>query len=66
MADKKPTYTPAQKKAIQKYMKEVDEIKVRFPKGQRERYKQAAEKAGQSLNQFVIVSMDQRIERESL
>lgn len=68
MADeKKGRYTPAQNKATQKYMKEhLDDIRIRVPKGKKDYYKTAAENANQSLNQFVVSSMDERIQRDGL
>lgn len=47
--------TEAQKRATTKYEHfNYDKITVRIPKGQRERYKTAAELAGKSLNQYII------------
>lgn len=44
----------AQQKAVLKYMKEnYDEIKARFPKGQKEIIKAHAETQGESLNAFI-------------
>lgn len=62
--EKKTTYTPAQKKAIQEYMKGQAEIKVRMPKERIGIYRDAAAKAGLSLNQFAISAMDDKIRRE--
>ena len=48
-------YTEAQKKATAKYMKNnLDDIKVRVPKGKREIYKAHAERKGKSLNALII------------
>lgn len=67
--EKKTTYrgyTPAQKEATRKYMKEhLEEFKVRLPKGRKDFYKQAASAAGMSLNQFAIAAMDEKIARDS-
>lgn len=59
-------YTEAQKKATIKYMKNnLDDIKVRVPKGRREEYRQAAKNAGyESFNSFVIEAIDEKLERE--
>lgn len=46
--------TEANKKAVAKYHAKLDEIKVRVPKGERERYKQHAESKGKSLNALII------------
>lgn len=57
----------AQKKAVMKYLNEkIEEIRVRVPKGSKEKYKSASEKAGMSLNQFMIKSADEKIERDKL
>ena len=65
MDKKKSTYTEAQKKAIAKYQTEkVEDIKIRVPKGKREYYKDAAASIGQSLNQFAINAMDEKINRD--
>lgn len=48
-------YSEAQKRATAKYVKaNLDDIKIRVPKGKREIYKTAAELAGKSLNQYII------------
>ena len=59
-------YTEAQKKATMKYMKNnLDDIKIRVPKGKREEYKEKARSLGyESFNNFVVCAMDEKIERE--
>jgi predicted HicB family RNase H-like nuclease len=43
------------KKYAEKYLRDkFDEIRIRVPKGRKEEYKELAEKAGKSLNQFII------------
>lgn len=42
------------KEANKKYLATLDEIRIRVPKGKKEEYKDLAEKAGKSLNQFII------------
>ncbi len=60
-------YTEKSKEYTMNYMKErLDEIKFRVPKGKKNYYKTAAKNAGQSLSQFVVSSMDDRIAREHL
>lgn len=55
-------YTQAQNKATQKYiLNNYDEIKVRIPKGEKEKYKAIAAANGKSLNQFVIECMETNI-----
>lgn len=59
-------YTDAQKKAIQKYMKEtVEEFKIRVPKGQKDIIKAHAESMNESLNQFVIRAINEAIQRDN-
>ena len=47
-------YTETTAKAAEKYLKKLDEIKIRVPKGDKDKYKAAAEASGKSLNQFII------------
>lgn len=52
-------YTDAQKKASIKYIQEkTDDIRIRTPKGTKERWKQAADAKGMSLTQFVIEAVE--------
>lgn len=63
MGDK---YTEAQKKASIKYLKEkTDSIQIRAQKGTKERWKDAAAAVGESMNQYIINAVDQRIERDA-
>lgn len=61
-------YTEAQKKATMKYMKNnLDDIKTRVPKGKREEYKTKAKELGyNSFNNFVVMAIEEKIEREAL
>lgn len=57
-------YTEARNKAAQKYIRNhYDNIVTRVPKGDRERYKQAAAALGLSLNAFIISAIEEKIER---
>lgn len=48
-------YSEAQKRATAKYMKaNLDDIKIRVPKGKKEEYKSIAQQRGKSLNQYII------------
>lgn len=48
-------YTKAGSLAVTKYIsKAYDQVSLRFPKGERERYKAFAESQGKSLNALVI------------
>lgn len=55
-------YNDVQKRATAKYMKaNLDDIKIRVKKGERERYKSVAEKLGLSVNQLFIKAVEQYI-----
>lgn len=53
----------AQLKANSKYHDKFDDIKIRVPKGQREKYKQYAASKGTSLNQIIIKLMNEDMQR---
>lgn len=64
--EKKSRYTEAQNKATQKYIKEnLEEIKFRVKKGEKTKYKEAAEKAGLSMAKFFLTAADEKIERNN-
>lgn len=49
------TVSKAQQKAVAKYMSaNYDELKVRPPKGSKERWQAAAAKEGKSLQRYII------------
>ena len=54
----------AQKKASIKYLEKLDEIRIRMPKGEKNNIKEAASAAGESMNQYIIDAVDQRMERD--
>lgn len=52
----------SQKAAVRKHQQEkLDEIKLRPPKGTKERWRAAADRRGQSLSQFVIGAVEDKI-----
>jgi predicted HicB family RNase H-like nuclease len=56
--------TKAQQKAVAKYMQaNYDEIKVRVPKGEKERIKLYAESTGESVNGFICAAIRERMQR---
>lgn len=58
-------YTEAQKKASIKYLKEkTDSIQIRAPKGTKEKWKDAATDRGKSLNQFIVETIEAKINNE--
>ncbi len=54
-------YTEKTAKAAAKYIKKLDEIKIRVPKGDKEKYKEAAKASGKSMNQFIIDCIKKRM-----
>lgn len=55
-------YTEAQKKASIKYLQDkTDDIRIRTPKGTKEKWKCAAGEQGKSLNQFIIDTIEKEI-----
>lgn len=56
----------AQQKAVAKYMKDnYDELKVRVPKGDKEKIKNHADSHNESLNGFIKRAIDETMERDS-
>lgn len=56
----------AQQKAVNKYVKtNYDRINVTFPKGQREKIKEHAQKQNESVNAFIIRSVSETMERDN-
>lgn len=57
----------AQQKAVSKYMKEnYDVYQIRMKKGQKETIQAAAAAAGESINQYIIAAVEQRMERDQI
>lgn len=55
-------YNESQKKATAKYMREnLDDIKIRVKKGERDRYKALAARLGVSVNQLFVQAVEQYI-----
>ncbi len=55
-------YTEAQKKASIKYMSEkTDDIRLRVPKGLKDKYRTEAEKRGISMTQFIVNCVEKEI-----
>ena len=56
------SYTEAQKKASIKYMAEkTDDIRLRVPKGLKDKYKAAAKKRGKSMTQFIVDCVEKEL-----
>lgn len=57
-------YKEDRRKAVRKYnMEKMDTITVRVPKGMKQVYDEAAEKAGISFRQFFMDAMKEKIDR---
>lgn len=57
------SYTEAQKRASIKYLNEkTDDIRLRVPKGTKERYKAHAERQGKSLTALIVDLLEQDIQ----
>ena len=58
--------TEAQLKASKKYHQEkLDEIKLRVPKGNKQRIQEHAKSRGESTNAFIYRAINETIERET-
>lgn len=55
----------SRKRANNKYLNSLDEIRIRMPKGKKEVIQSFAAKQGKSLNSFVNESIDEKIERDT-
>ena len=63
--EKKSRYTEAQARSAAKYLKEsVDEIRVRVPKGEKEKIRSHAEQNGESMNGFIVRSIHDAMEKQ--
>ena len=57
-------YNEKRKAITARYVKEhLDDIKIRVPKGQREKLKAVASEMGMSMNQMFIKAVEEYIER---
>ncbi len=57
----------AQQKAVSKYMKEnYDVFQIRMPKGRKSTIQAHAEAQGESMNQYIINAVDQRMARDAV
>lgn len=55
-------YTEAQKKASIKYLHEkTDDIRLRVPKGLKDKYKTEADSRGKSMTQFIVDCVEKEI-----
>ena len=57
-------YTDAQRRATLKYLSEkTDDVRVRVPKGTKERWRTEAEVEGKSLQRFIIDAIEEYIQK---
>lgn len=55
----------AQQKAVQKYVKDkYDRIVLTMPKGKKEEIKASAAAVGESMNQYIVSAIDQRMDQK--
>lgn len=65
MADPRK-YTEAQKQSARKWdAANLDRVSIAMPKGQKDKIKEAAAAVGESMNQYIIAAVEQRMERDS-
>lgn len=48
-----------------KYLKNLDEIRVRVPKGERDKIKEYAESKGESMNGFIVRAIREAMQRDN-
>ena len=59
-------YTEAQKQSAKKWdAANLDRISIALPKGRKDDIRAAAVAAGESMNQYIINAVDQRMERDA-
>ena len=59
-------YTEARKEGNRKWdAANLDRVSIAMPKGKKEDIKAAAAAVGESMNQYIIAAIDQRIERDN-
>lgn len=59
-------YTDAQKRATLKYLQDkTDDIRLRLPRGTKERWKAAAEARGKSMTQMIAELVEAELQKET-
>lgn len=53
------------KDAIKKYLDKLDEIKIRLPKGEKDKIRAHAESRGESVNAFIARAIAETIKRDA-
>ena len=59
-----PTYE-YNKKYVDKYLEKLEEIKIRVPKGEKDKIKAHAESMGESVNSFINRAIDETMIRDN-
>lgn len=62
---KNKRYTPAQKRAVDKYRHKIDRIMLTIPVGRKKVYRDAAEASGKSLNKYIVDCVESDIESKN-
>ena len=58
-------YTEARKESNKKWdAANLDRVSIALPKGKKDEIKAAADAAGESMNQYIIGAVDQRMEQD--
>ena len=66
MAEKKKRpYTEAQSRAQMKYLNSLGEIRIRMSKEQKAMIQEAAAAAGESMNTYALIAIEQRMNSEN-
>ena len=60
--EEKKYYTKTRAKCNAEYLQKLDEIKVRVPKGDKDKYKAAAKAARKSMNQFIVDCIEKNLQ----
>ena len=56
----------AQKKASARYLENLDEIRIRMPKGKKATIQTHAEAQGQSVNAYINAAIDEKMAQEAV
>ena len=64
--EKKPYIINGKRVTLEEYRKtKYEDLRIRVPIGKKEKIKNYAKSTGESLNNFVNIAIDEKIERES-
>lgn len=57
--------TRAQIEASKRYLAKQDDIRIRVPRGDKDKIRTAAQEAGESLNAYIYNAVKRRMERQA-